>query len=539
MSSSEELGTDGSEAKGSSSPNCDPEDASYPSDSSRPVSLQDDPASPLHTNSEMAARIRECDWAATPLGPIDDWPPELSSAVDLMLGAAEAISIYWGPDFRLLYNDAWRDFIGDKHPGALGSPAREVFPELWETIGPKLRAVREGRGATFEREQKLSLERDGTVEDTWFDYSFNPILRADGSVGGVLNIGTEVTERVEAKRTLREREARLDAFVTATSDVVYRMSPDWSKLHYLEGQGLVTDTTETKEEWLEEYIPEDERPRVLAAIDKAIETTSPFDLQHQVFKADGSRGWVHARAVPIRGDDGEVVEWFGTSTDITERRELQEDLVGASEKVRDDIGRRLHDILSSDLAAIALQADNLRHKIAEEAISRADAAEALGDLVEEVRAGAEKSRTLSHVLMPISLREERLASALETLCHKYQEIGAPAPSFEGDRTEPLPAREEAAVHLYRIAREALINAQRHADAEHIWVRLGREDGRLVLTVRDDGKGMAGSEGEGDGVGLRTMNHRADLIGATLSIGAAEEGGTTVRCALPLPEAQRE
>jgi signal transduction histidine kinase len=159
--------------------------------------------------------------------------------------------------------------------------------------------------------------------------------------------------------------------------------------------------------------------------------------------------------------------------------------------------------------------------------------------VEEVRAGAEKTRTLSHVLMPTSLREERLASALETLCHKYQEIGAPAPSFEGDRAEPLPAREETAVHLYRIAREALINAQRHADAEHIWVRLGREDGRLVLTVRDDGKGMAGSEDEQGGVGLRTMTHRADLIGATLSIDAAEEGGTTVRCALPLPEAQRE
>src|SRR3712207_5017072 len=85
---------------------------------------------------EMGTLIRALDWTQTPLGPIEDWPQSLRWALAFCLGSRSAIGIYWGPDLALLYNDAWRELIGDKHPSALGRPAREVFPEIWGTIGP-------------------------------------------------------------------------------------------------------------------------------------------------------------------------------------------------------------------------------------------------------------------------------------------------------------------------------------------------------------------------------------------------------------------
>ena len=84
----------------------------------------------------MGALMRAHDWSATPLGPAADWPQPLRSGISIMLGATSPIGIYWGADLTLLYNDAWRELIGDKHPHALGRPAREAFPEIWDTIGP-------------------------------------------------------------------------------------------------------------------------------------------------------------------------------------------------------------------------------------------------------------------------------------------------------------------------------------------------------------------------------------------------------------------
>ena len=95
-----------------------------------PVALRDEQSPSSPTDSEMAERMREFEWAETPLGPMTEWPPELRVPVDIMLGASEAIGIYWGERCILLYNDAWRELIGDKPPEALGQPARDVFPEI-------------------------------------------------------------------------------------------------------------------------------------------------------------------------------------------------------------------------------------------------------------------------------------------------------------------------------------------------------------------------------------------------------------------------
>ncbi|WP_254533420.1 GAF domain-containing protein [Natrinema gelatinilyticum] len=157
------------------------------------------------------------------------------------------------------------------------------------------------------------------------DYMVKPFSARElvARVGATLELAQV---REEADQKIRESEERLDAFVTTTSDVVYRMSPDWSEMYYLDGQEFIVDTEEPRETWLTEYIPDDEQERVMAAIEDAIETKSTFELEHQVMQVDGTRGWVHSRAVPMLDDDGEITEWFGTASDITERKEKQQEL---------------------------------------------------------------------------------------------------------------------------------------------------------------------------------------------------------------------
>jgi len=142
----------------------------------------------LAGGGEMGALMRAHDWSATPLGPAADWPQPLRSAASIMLGATSPMGIYWGADLVLFYNDPWRELIGDKHPHAMGRPAREAFPEIWNTIGPVFAGVMAGAGGSEAREQLLPLDRCGRVGDAWFDYSFSPIPLEDGTVGGVLNL---------------------------------------------------------------------------------------------------------------------------------------------------------------------------------------------------------------------------------------------------------------------------------------------------------------------------------------------------------------
>jgi two-component system CheB/CheR fusion protein len=208
--------------------------------------------------------------------------------------------------------------------------------------------------------------------------------------------------------------------------------------------------------------------------------------------------------------------------------------VNATEQVRRQIGQDLHDMLSSDLAAAAMKAGNLRTRLAEKT---PEETEALDDIIQTIRDGAEQARTLSHALVPVSLQEEHLAAALENLCREQEELGALDCTFEGDREESLPTDKETAMHLYRIAHEAVVNARQHADANHLWISLDREADRLVMTVRDDGVGLPDDVEKG--LGLRSMAYRANLIGASLSATSGDEGGTTVRCALPLSTAQAD
>ncbi|MCH8685697.1 hybrid sensor histidine kinase/response regulator [Pedomonas mirosovicensis] len=163
-------------------------------------------------SSEMARLMRAYDWASTPLGPPAQWPEALKAAVQLILESRFLIGMGWGPDVTFLYNDAYCSALGAKHPEALGKPMREVWSEIWPHIGPQVRAVYEQGTAIFQRAAQLMMERHGFQEETYYTYSYSPLLGDSNAVEGFLIVAVDETERVINERrlaTLRELSASL------------------------------------------------------------------------------------------------------------------------------------------------------------------------------------------------------------------------------------------------------------------------------------------------------------------------------------------
>ena len=156
---------------------------------------------------EMRALCRAKDWSATPLGPIEEWPASLRTAVGLVLASPTAMIVLWGPELVQIYNDGYREVMGTKHPAGLGQPTRQCWPEVWEFNAPLFDGVTQrGESFTF-TDQRLVLERHGHPEEAFFTLTYSPVPEDDGSVGGVLVTVFETTIQVRARdERARERE---------------------------------------------------------------------------------------------------------------------------------------------------------------------------------------------------------------------------------------------------------------------------------------------------------------------------------------------
>ncbi len=157
----------------------------------------------LSGRSEMGRLIAATDWSQHPFGPIADWPQSLQSALSICLQSKFPTAIYWGPELRLLYNDAWSPIPGPRHPGALGARAQDVWADIWDEIEPQFRGVIATGEGMFVEDRFLPMARFGAPEETYWSYSFTPIRGEDGTIAGIFNSGSETTHAVLAQRQMR------------------------------------------------------------------------------------------------------------------------------------------------------------------------------------------------------------------------------------------------------------------------------------------------------------------------------------------------
>ena len=146
--------------------------------------------------------MRSLDWSKTALAPPEAWEPSLKAAVSICINSRFPIVIFWGRDFAVLYNDAYIPMLGPKHPWALGTPARECWSEIWDTIGSMLQSVLDTGQATWSEDLQLILNRNLPREECYFTFSYSAIRNGFGKVGGIFCAVTETSERVINDRRL-------------------------------------------------------------------------------------------------------------------------------------------------------------------------------------------------------------------------------------------------------------------------------------------------------------------------------------------------
>ncbi len=158
----------------------------------------------LSGGGEMGKLIRATDWSKTPLGDPKNWPQSLRTMVSVMLNNPFGMYIAWGKEYTQIYNDGYRPILGTtKHPQALGISTRETFAEIWHIIESMFDGVMNGVPVGFP-DFMLPLERNGFIDNCYFDFAYCPIKNDDGEVGGVLVTVIETTNKKKALDDLKE-----------------------------------------------------------------------------------------------------------------------------------------------------------------------------------------------------------------------------------------------------------------------------------------------------------------------------------------------
>jgi len=215
----------------------------------------------------------------------------------------------------------------------------------------------------------------------------------------------------------------------------------------------------------------------------------------------------------------------GFVRDITERKRLEQEILEISGHEQRRIGQDLHDGLCQQLAGIELLSQVLEQKLAGK--SAPEAARA-AEIARHVRAAITHTRSLARGLSPVELEANGLMSALQELAANVEKMFKVGCRFQCEESVLL-SDNAVATHVYRIAQEAINNAIKHGKAGNILISLKPVAGYINLSVMDDGAGFPKELKPGQGMGLRIMNYRADMIGGLLEVRRAMGKGTTVTC----------
>lgn len=307
----------------------------------------------LQGSGEMADLIRSKDWSVTALGAIETWSETFLATVNILLLSPFSFAIYWGPELTLFYNDAYRPFLGGKHPQALGATGPMVWSEAWDTLGPPIQAALDEGEAMTAREAYIPILTDGKLQDRWWTYSFYPLYEG-GGIAGVANPGSEDTAAVLARKaTLRERVQVLEVFQQAPVFFALLQGPD----HVFAMQNTLYQRLINHRDVLNKPVraalPEVVGQGFIEILDRVYQG-EPFvgnGFLLQVSRGEGlplDNRYVDFVYQPLREPDGSVSGIIVVGVDATDRREAQD----AALKLAAIVDSSEDVILSKDLNGI-------------------------------------------------------------------------------------------------------------------------------------------------------------------------------------------
>jgi PAS domain S-box-containing protein len=277
----------------------------------------------------MAERLRGWTGGETMLGPPADWPAHLRNTLQLVLLSPAAMTLLWGRQGVMLYNDAYAVIAGARHPACFGAGVFEAWPEVADFNRAVMARVFGGESPSY-RDLPFVFYRNGVAEEVWLNIDYSPVLDEAGEVGGVLAIVTETTERVQAEQTLRRREAELAQVqkigrvggleVDLRSGFRNRRSPEYLLIHGLPPEAA----QETHEDWVQRIHPEDRVPVERHFREVVQGSATEYHAEYRIIRpSDGQVRWIAATAQIERGESGEPVRLIGAHLDVTERKEAE------------------------------------------------------------------------------------------------------------------------------------------------------------------------------------------------------------------------
>jgi PAS domain S-box-containing protein len=313
----------------------------------------------------MAKMVLSYDWDSTIVGSIDTWSPTLLTALNLLLNSSSPMFIWWNHEKLIhFYNDAYIDILGDKHPDALGRPAREVWAETWDSVGPLVEAVFKTGQPIHKKDLALVVNRHGHDETAYFTFSYSPLFDQDGTVAGLFCTVIETTNEVLTNQRLRESEARFRTLAD-TAPMYIAMADEDGNAVYFNKPWL--DFTGMKMEqmkglgWLATLHPEDS-PRFEKDFLEAFRERIPISEEYRFKRADGQYRWMHAVGAPRFTPDRRFIGYFGTYTDFHETKEAQLALKRSEERFRTLIDKSADAVqLVSPTGEILYSSDSLKN----------------------------------------------------------------------------------------------------------------------------------------------------------------------------------
>jgi PAS domain S-box-containing protein len=452
-------------------------------------------------------------------------------------------------------NAAFQTLVGYSQEELSELAYQDLTPERWHAGEDQILAdlvMTRGYSDIYQKEYR---HRDGTI----IPIELRTVLIRDetGEPAGMWATVRNITARlrveralhqatVELERRVKERTAELEASRQALveSEAQFRQMTDiiqevfWL-IDAMSGEALyvspafeqIWGRSPSKNRpsvftWVDSLHPDD-RAHALEVFRAGLKVGQFEPLEVRVVRPDGSLRWIEVRGwlmSPARGGRPRVA---GTMRDITMRRQLEAEILNASEAERQRIGRDLHDSLGQSLTGIGYLAEAMKEELSR--AGRPESAEA-GKLARLVEEAADRAHAMARGLMLVDMRRGGLTAALQELALRTQELFHIECRYEGPEEITLDDMETAG-QLYRIAQEAATNAAKHARTDLIVIRLEATPAKLELTVRDTGKGLLPDETDATGMGLGIMRYRAGLIGASFSIEGAAGRGTTIHCHL--------
>lgn len=370
----------------------------------------------------------------------------------------------------------------------------------------------------------------------------------------------ELEKRAEKLQHLNTELARkhqeLDAIMHTAPDIIFSRRVDGARDYISDRFYEYTGAPEGSASgfaWQEFVHPEDRQSSMSHWMD-CVQSGNNYESEYRLRGKDGYYRWFRARAVPIRDFENKIVKWYGTCCDIHDSKLLEQsirDNASALEKMVDDrtaalrcvsgrlltmqdderrrIARELHDGLGQELVAAKMMIGGiLAGKLQINERAAVEASDAIDRAIQQVR-------SLSHLLHPPLLDEVGLLSALRWYLEGLTKRSGIETSLDVQPLEFPRLTPELETAIFRITQEALTNVYRHSEAQKAWITLVQRDSTVVVTIRDDGKGIENPIAElrpgSIGIGIGGMSQRAREFGGDLRLANANPG-TLVEASMP-------